>query len=83
MAALTGGFLVKLLVQVWLMDIIMTIHTRAANFPETPIFILFMTGKTGCCQVCTRQLKSGLIMPFSCESGSFKAKGGMTIGTIG
>lgn len=83
MATFTTRFLIILLIQVRLMDILMTIHACFAYLPETPLACLFMAGKTGRCQVCTLQLKPGLVMPLNGKVRPFKAQGGMAIGTIG
>jgi hypothetical protein len=82
MATLTACFLVILLIQVRLMDILMTIHACFTNLPETPLVLFLVADKTGRCQVCTLQLKSGLVMPLNGEVRPFKAQGGMAIGTI-
>ena len=54
MVTLTGRFRVIFFIQVRLMDIFMTINASVTNLPETPFVTLFMTGKTGRCQVSTR-----------------------------
>ena len=81
--ARTTCFLVIFIIHVGFVDIRMTIHAGGTNFPEVPAVALFMTGKTGCCQVSALQLKYSPVMPFNGKLGPVKSKGGMTIGAIG
>jgi hypothetical protein len=83
MAAFTTFFLVKFFIQESFMDILMTIHTCHTDLPETPLVLFLVAGETRCCQVCSLQLKSGLVMPLNGIVRPFKAKGGVAIGTIG
>jgi hypothetical protein len=83
MAAFTTFLLIKSLVKVRFMDVIMAIDTTDTDLPETPFVTLFMTGKTGGCQVGTCQLKCSLVMPFNGKVGPLKTKSAVTIGTIG
>ena len=83
MAACTTFFTIIFIIHVRFMDVRMTIGTAGANFSEVPAIALFMTGKTGCCQVSARQLKNSPVMPFNGKLRPVKSKGRMTIGTIG
>ena len=56
------------------MDILMAIDAFDSDLPETPSITLFMTGETGCCQVCTSQFKRTFIVLFNGKTGSFKSQ---------
>jgi hypothetical protein len=52
-----------------LMDVLMAVVTSYPYLPETPSVFLFMTDKTGGCQVSTGQFKGTFIMHFNGKTG--------------
>lgn len=74
MALDAGGVRIVFNIHEGLMNVLMAFGTFQTYLPEAPSVILFMTGKTGCCQVSTFKRKRRSVMLLNGKTGTVKSK---------
>lgn len=82
-ATFTTGLWIKLLIQVGLMNVFMTIDATTANIPEVPFYRSLMAGKAGRGQVGPVQGKPAGVMLFNGKTRAGKSFIRMAIGAVG
>lgn len=82
MTIYTGRFRIIFFIHCGFMDVLVTIDAILTDLPEGPFATFFMTGKTGCCQVCPGQLERAFVVSFYGKRGYFKSIQRVATGTI-
>lgn len=82
MTSLTIPFRIVAHLQVWLVNVLVTVNTFLTDVAEQPSFRLFMAGKTRRCQMCTIQGERTLLVLPEGVCAGLKSLHRMAAGTI-